>query len=832
MPRKSKRKHYTKKTKLAAIERNKLRSPRPRDNYVPRESASVKLARFLGRAGSWIKGLTSRLNIANFLAKPKLRLPQLSRKQILWIVALNLAVIIGGFMAFSYFYITELPSPTKLSSPDLEVSTIIMDRHGTPMYEVYADTNRNPLALSDLPDYMVWATIAIEDKNFYEHWGFSVQGITRAFRSNLFGGSLQGGSTITQQLVKVGLLTPERTWQRKLKEAILTIATELTYSKDQIIEMYLNYIPYGGTAWGIEAASKTYFDKSARDLTLAEAAMLAGLPAAPSRFNPFSNPELSRARQQEVLRRMVEDGYITRQQADEASGEEITFATKAIPIRAPHFSLYIKDLLTERFGSQVVERGGLRVITTLDLEIQEALQASLSAEIASLERARVGNGAALVTKPNTGEILAMIGSKDYFDQEHDGQVNVVVRQRQPGSSIKPINYAVGLEMKLFTAGTMWLDVPTCFRVGSQADYCPKNYDNSFRGPVQTRYALGNSYNIPAVKALAVNSLETFIATASAMGINSYRDPSAYGLSLTLGGGELTMMEMATAFGTLANQGAKVPLQPILEIRDWKNQVIESYRPDNILLGLNELTEAEFNQSPGSFVEVEHPGLITRIERIIHRAPAYIIGHIMADNSARLAAFGGSSQLVIRNQWVAAKTGTTNNLRDNWTVGFNPEFLAVVWVGNNDNTPMNRGLVSGVTGAAPIFNDIMSYVLRNQESITPDRPSDIVSRPICTISGLVSNPDFPCATREELFWDGTQPGVFDQATAEIWVKEDSGFVPEPGETEGLTLRTHQVLSDPTYQDYCVDCPVPTDEEGKPLPRSTIVNYPLSLTPRRN
>lgn len=751
-----------------------------------------------------------------------------SRHPLKWILMIGFAllIILLPLSIPTFLFLRELPSPSKLQSQSFPVSTIIMDRHGAELYEIYGDTNRNPIPLDQIPDYVKWATISIEDQHFYDHWGFSIQGITRAIKNNVFGDTLQGGSTITQQLVKVGLLTPERTLQRKIKEAVLTIGTETLYSKDTILEMYLNHIPYGGTAWGIEAAANTYFDKSASQLNLAEASLLAGLPAAPTRFSPFGvNPELSEARQHEVLRRMVEEGYISQEEADAAKAEELQFATDAIPIRAPHFALYIKDLLTNKYGQQTVERGGLRVTTSLDLDLQEVFQASVAAEIADLKDYGVGNGAALVTKPNTGEILAMVGSKDYFNTEEDGQVNVTIRQRQPGSSIKPLNYAIGLELKNFTAGTMWLDIPTCFNVVGQQAYCPKNYDGGFRGPVQTRYALGNSYNIPAVKALAVNGLETFVATASAMGINSFKDPSQYGLSLTLGGGEVTMLEMATAFGVLANQGVKVPLQPILEVTDWQGNVLEQYNPDDALVKLTQLTESKIHQNPGSQLSVDTINNQSSLMRILHRAPAYIIAQIMSDNNARVAAFGSRSELVIPNQIVSVKTGTTNNLRDNWTIGFTPEYLTAVWVGNNDNSPMNPYVVSGVTGAAPIFNDIMSVLLADKEPVSQEKPEDVISRPICTVSGLVSHPDQPCPTREELFWEGTEPGSFNNIQREIWVKNDTGFEPEEGDTENIKLEMHTVLSDLLTKDYCVDCPRPLDDQGKEVRKVENVPYPI-------
>ncbi len=739
-----------------------------------------------------------------------------------------LAIFIVTPLIFLLFFLRDLPSPGRLTSQAFPASTIITDRNGQTLYEIYADQNRTPVELNTLPDYLSQAHIAMEDKNFYTHFGFSIQGITRAVKNTLFKNKLQGGSTITQQLVKTALLTPERTIQRKIKEAFLTIGTELIYSKKQILEMYLNHIPYGGTAWGIEAASKLYFGKPAKDLTLAEAALLAGLPAAPTRFSPLGvNPELSIARQHEVLRRMVEDEYITQQQADQAKQQELVFATKAISINAPHFSLYVKDLLTEKYGLEAVERGGLRVTTTLDLEIQDVVQASLSAEISDLERFNVTNGAALITNPSTGEILAMIGSKDFFNSEDDGQVNVTLRSRQPGSSIKPINYAIGFELKKITPATMFLDIPTCFNIVGQPPYCPKNYDGSFRGPVQIRFALGNSYNIPAVKALALNSLETFVASASAMGINSFQDPSQYGLSLTLGGGEVTMLEMATAFGTLANQGVKVPLQTILKVEDLNGNILEEYKPTTTQEALTQLTQDQDKQEPGATVTIENDfGLDLNLKRIFHRAPAYLTSHILLDNNARVNAFGSRSELVIPDQVVSVKTGTTNNLRDNWTIGYTPELLTAVWVGNNDNSPMNPYVVSGVTGAAPIFNDIMSYILKDKEAVWPEKPDDVISRPICSITGLVSNPDSHCNTRNEFFWEGTEPGSFEVLQREIWVKNDTGFEPEEGDTDNIKLELHTVLSDPFTQDYCVDCARPTDEEGKPIPKKYDVTYPLT------
>jgi len=750
-------------------------------------------------------------------------LPPRSSKQ--WILFLFLIAL---FTTIFFVLLKDLPSPTKLKSQSFPVSTQILDRTGQLLYEIYADRNRTPIDIDDLPDHVMQATIAIEDQNFYQHFGFSIQGITRALGNTLFKQRLQGGSTITQQLIKTALLTPERTLKRKLREAFLTLLTETLYTKKDILEMYLNHIPYGGTSWGIEAAAKTYFGKSTKDLDLSEAALLAGLPQAPTRYSPFTNPDASKARQSEVLRRMVEDGYINQDQADQAANQKLEFSPPSTDIKAPHFVFYVKDLLVEKYGLQTIERGGLRVTTTLDLDLHLTAQASLSAEIDRLETYRVGNGAALITKPNTGEILAMIGSRDYFDTEHDGQVNVTTRPRQPGSSIKPINYVTAFQNQKLTPASVLLDIPTCFRVTGQPLYCPKNYDYTHHGPVQVRYALGNSYNIPAVKTLALNGVEDMIATASAMGITTFTDPNRYGLSLTLGGGEIKMVDMATAFGTLANQGVKVPLQPILKIQNYRSEVLEEYNPQETIDSLDFF----FNESHPESNTLKHNqnGLI----RALNREPAYLVSHILQDNTARIAAFGGNSELVIRDQIVSAKTGTTNDLRDNWTIGYTPEFLTTVWVGNNDNTPMNPYLVSGVTGAAPIWHNIMSYVLINQEVIIPPKPAGIKQVNVCSATGGIPTEEQPCTTRQDFAWSKFLPKNTPAVKRGIWAYKDSGIpafpnqqIPEDLNTDNLELREHLIISDPFTKEFCLDCPWPTEtnEDGSPKENGK-TQYPIT------
>ena len=707
-------------------------------------------------------------------------------KRVLLIVA-GLILLYGLVSIFA-----GLPSPGKLGSDEFPVSTRIMDRNGQLLYEIYIDQNRTPIKLSNLPKYVPEATIAIEDKNFYKHHGFAWEGITRAILNTIFRQKLQGGSTITQQLVKTALLTPERTIRRKIREALLAFAIEIRYQKGTILEMYLNHVPYGGTAYGIEQAAQTYFGKNAQDLTLAEAALLAGLPQAPTRYSPFGvNPEAAKQRQAQVLKRMLEDKYINQEEYQQALAEPLSYAPQTNNILAPHFSLYIKELLVEKYGEPLVEKGGLRVTTSLDLDLQNFAQDAVATEVAKLNKAKVSNGAALITRPRTGEILAMVGSKDYFDLSIDGNVNVTTRLRQPGSSIKPINYAAGLGNG-YTPATMFLDVPVCFNVAGQSAYCPKNYDGKWHGPVQMRFALGNSFNIPAVKMLAANSVETMMATASAMGITTYTDPSRYGLSLTLGGGEVYMTDMAVAFGVFANSGLKVGLNPILKVETYTGKVLE---------------EVNFDQDLPAGDKALSPEI------------AYLISHLLLDNNARSQAFGSSSQLIIPGHAVSVKTGTTDDLRDNWTIGYTPSFLVAAWVGNNNNTPMSSYLVSGVSGAAPIWHKIMVQALKDQPDEWPQKPETVVGLEVCSLTGYQPNPEHPCdAKRFEYFIKGHEPILEPSLKQNITIDKTTGLPPAPKASpnpDDLEVQEHIVLSDPVQKDYCLDCSRPLNDKGEPF-----------------
>lgn len=686
---------------------------------------------------------------------------------------------------FYWFLLRDLPSPTKLASNSLPQSTQIFDRNNTLLYTIYAKKNQTFISLSTIPKNLQEATIAIEDKDFYKHGAIDLRGIARAFVSTVFHKQIQGGSTLTQQLVKNTLLSPEQTIPRKLKEIVLAYATEALYSKNKILEMYLNQSPYGGTAWGVESASMTYFGKAAKDLDLAESALIAGLPEAPTTLSPFgAHPELAKKRQEEVLRRMEAQGYITKQERETAVKKKLVYTKVSNDIKAPHFVLYIKELLSNKYGERMVEEGGLKVITSLDLPLQEYAQATVAAEIEKLQNQHVGNGAALITNPATGEILAMVGSKDYFDVTADGNVNITTQSRQPGSSIKPINYAVGL-IKGYTAATPFVDTAICYPGGGgQPQYCPKNYDGKFHGVVQMRQALGSSLNIPAVKMLKANGVEAMIATASAMGITSYKDPEKYGLSLSLGGGEVTMLEMATAFGVFANGGYRIDLHPILKITNGQGKIIEEYTPPS---------------SPIFGIKVLPSGV------------AYIISHILMDNNARLMGFGANSELNINKQPVAVKTGTTNDYRDNWTIGYTPTRLIATWVGNNDNSVM-RGVVSGVTGAAPIWHDLMLHVLNEKPAQWPPKPADVVGKTVCSTSGLLPGSS-GCPTRFEYFIKGMEPKKFEGGKQKVFIDKGTNDLAKPGQTDNVEEREESIVTDPTGARYCVTCPHP---EPSPTP----------------
>lgn len=623
----------------------------------------------------------------------------------------------------------DLPDPLELTEKNSVMTTRILDRNGRLLYRIYQDENRTPVSLHDISQHMINATVAIEDSDFQNHHGFSLKGIFRAVFYNLSQDKVQGGSTITQQLVKNKLLDSEKTLRRKIRELILAILVEGTYSKQEILQMYLNEVPYGGSTYGVEEASWRFFNKPAKDLTLGESALLAGLPAAPSVYSPFgSNPELSFRRQEEVLRRMVEDGYISLEEAYHAKQEKINLQADVIDIKAPHFVMYVKKLLADKFGEQMINQGGLEVRTSLDLALQDQAQEIVTRQVNQVTRLNINNGAALVINPKTGEILAMIGSKNYFDFDNDGQVNVTLRPRQPGSAIKPLTYALAFENGRNPWDTID-DSPITYQIPGSRPYSPRNYDGRFRGRVTLRQALAGSLNIPAVKLLASLGVENLVEQGKEMGVTTWTDSSRFGLSLTLGAGEVLMTDLAKIYGTFSNNGYTVNLDPFLEIRDYEGNLL--YR----------------NQC------FNNPQFCQQFKTISSET-AYQINDILADNQARSITFGSYSLLNIPNQQVAVKTGTTNDRRDNWTIGYTSDRLVAAWVGNNDNSSMSY-VASGMTGASSIWNEIMRLLLDANNPHRFDLPEELIRVKIC-----VPTRTLPCAEcpfiAEEVFVKGEEP----------------------------------------------------------------------------
>ncbi len=604
-----------------------------------------------------------------------------------------LACIFFFIPALFFLFLSDLPKLSNLSVNYVPKTTKILDRNGNLLYEIYANQNRTIVRLDKIPKKLQEATIAIEDKDFYKHDGFDLRGILRAIYIDATKKELQGGSTITQQLIKSALLTPETTITRKVRELILAFWAEQKYTKNQILELYFNYVPYGGTAWGVEAASQVYFGKDVSSLTLSESAYLAGLPQAPSLYSPFAGDgNLGKRRQKEVLASMVSEGYITKDQAERAYSEKLVFASSQVPIQAPHFVMYVKDLLIRKYGLFEVERGGLQVTTSLDINTQKMAEEVVSDEVTRDGYLGIGNGAALVTNPQNGDILAMVGSSDYFDTDHDGNVNITTSLRQPGSTIKLITYALALS-KGYTEASILEDSPLSIPNPGGQPYTPVNYDGKFHGKVPLRIAFANSFNIPAVRVAQKMGVDAIVEFGKQMGISSWGSADNYGLSITLGAAEVTMKDLATAYGVIANGGNRVDLDPILLITDTDGKVISK----------KEAKETS----------------------VIDAGIAYIISNILADDRARSIEFGTNSPLVIPNQKVSVKTGTTDNKRDNWTVGFTPDILVATWVGNNDNTPLSQALASGITGAAPMWHRIMSNMLASNGTQELTMPDDVV-----------------------------------------------------------------------------------------------------------
>ncbi len=626
------------------------------------------------------------------------------RKKFSW-KKLFLSGLVLGVLFFSFITIyaawisRDLPDPNKLGDRQVAQSTKIYDRTGEELlYEIFADKKRTIVELEDIPSYVVNAAIAVEDSKFYEHRGIRLTSIIRAALSNFLhlGSGRGGASTLTQQLVKNAIVGNEKKINRKIKEAILSLQLERKYTKQEILKLYFNEIPYGSTNYGIESAAQSYFGKSSKDLSLAEAATLAGMVKAPTFY--LNNPDDLKDRRDFVLLRMEQEGFITATQKEKSQAEPLELKERLSGIEAPHFVLHVKELLTEQFGEKLVETGGLKVTTTLDYDLHKIAEEEITAfldEKGAGELYNIGNAALSAIDPENGQVLVMVGSKDFFNEETDGQVNVALRPRQPGSSFKPFVYTAGFEAG-YTPETLLYDAITNFDARAGQSYLPKNYDLKERGPITVRQALQGSLNIPAVKMLYLVGVDTMVNFANGFGYTTLQDRDRFGLSMVLGGAEVKLLEHTNAYATLAREGEHHELGFILKVESADGE---------------ELTKWKDHSS-----------------RALDKKLAATISGVLSDDNARAYIFGTGSTLTLPGRPVAAKTGTTNDYRDGWTLGYTPQLAAGVWAGNNDNTPMKRA--GGSVAASPIWNGFMRRAHEGKPvKGFPEAPATKTSKPV-------------------------------------------------------------------------------------------------------
>ncbi len=612
------------------------------------------------------------------------------------------AAVLVGAAILIWVSTLEIPDLSAFEERRILQSTKIYDRTGEVLlYDLHEDVRRTIVPLENMSRHIKNATVAIEDDQFYSHFGIDVKAILRSMLINFqndgdpFSGV--GGSTITQQVIKNSVLEREKTLTRKVKEAILSIKLERVLNKDQILETYLNESPYGGTIYGVEEASRAFFGKSVSDITLTEAAYLAAIPQAPTYFSPYgSHREDLDKRKQLVLDRMRLNGFITVEEYEAAQVEEVEFETQLVSgIRAPHFVMFIREQLAERYGEEALSVQGLRVITTLDWELQEAAERIvLERAESNTERFNASNAGLVAADPQNGDVLVMVGSKDYFSEEIDGNFNVTIASRQPGSSIKPFVYA-----KAFSEGylpsTILFDVHTQFSPQCGANdyssespcYAPNNYNGKFLGPISMRNALAQSLNIPAVKTLYLAGMQDVLKFAADMGLTTLNDPDRYGLTLVLGGGEVRLLDMTHAYGVFANRGVRANPRSILRVENSRGEILEKFDPSSV--------------------------------RVLEENVADMMSDVLSDNVARTPLWGANSLINFANRDVAAKSGSTNNLRDAWIMGYTPNLAVGAWVGNNDNEAMGGGLSGLIT--TPMWREFMDVALEKVESQTFTQP---------------------------------------------------------------------------------------------------------------
>jgi 1A family penicillin-binding protein len=665
-----------------------------------------------------------------------------------WIWLLIPLLVVLGFCIWLFW---DLPSPHNLDNYTSTSSSIIYDRSGRVLFEFPPPFtgSHTPVPLSDIPVALQQATIAMEDKNFYTNPGFDLAGITRAVWYIISNEDVvMGGSTITQQLVRNLLFTPsertEMSFRRKMRELTLAVLITQRYSKDEILEFYLNETYYGNLAYGVEAAAQSYFGKHVRDLDLAECALLASIPQAPALANPLENYDRAKLRQAIVLDRMVEEGYTTPEQSELAKNETLYLASVRFPIRAPHFVMYVRRYLEQELGLERLQSGGLHIHTTLDIDLNETIRDLMRYRLSLLAACNykqdcppggynVRNAAVIILSPQTGAVLAMVGSPDYFSARISGAVNGTTSLRQPGSAIKPITYAAAFEQGTMTPATMLLDIRTSYVTREGQPYVPLNYDLTFRGPVRLREALASSYNLIAVKVLDAIGVETMVNLAHRMGITTLDDPEKMGLALTLGGGEVSLLELATAYAVFANEGSYVSPRVVQYVDDANGNRLWT---EPCLLGMQSCSD----------------GLV------LDSRVAYLISDILSDDTSRIPTFGEGSILNLTRP-AAVKTGTTTDYRDNWTVGYTPNLVTGVWVGNADNESMqyltSTSGAGGITGAAPLWHDVMEIALSKMPVEDFTRPAGMVESEVCAVSGKLPSPSCPHRILE-VFIAGTEP----------------------------------------------------------------------------
>ncbi|HYM14651.1 MAG TPA: penicillin-binding protein 1C, partial [Dehalococcoidia bacterium] len=660
--------------------------------------------------------------------------------------SVRLLAAVAAAAAWVALYVAPLPPPPAPRA--LPQSTKILDAGGHVLYDSGgpADARYTFVPLRELPPRLRQAVVATEDASFYDNPGVDPRAILRAAFTDLIHGQVRsGGSTITQQLARNLYFDPqERASEnplRKVREALLALRIDRSMSKDQVLEQYLNRVYFGNLAYGIEAASRTYFGKAARDLDLAESALLVGLLQSPADYDPFTHQAAARARQATVLGRMVATGDITRAEAAAAAAEPLRFNPTPFPIEAPHFVAWVRQLLPGIVGADALAAGGLRIYTTLDLDLQRAAQRAVDRQVAALKDHNLTDAAVVAIDPATGAVRAMVGSADYFNASIDGAYNVALAERQPGSSIKPIVYAAALEAG-FTPASELLDIPTTLQTRQGQPYAPNNYDMTFHGPVPLREALASSYNVPSVRLLAAVGIDNAVALGRRMGLTTFGDPARYDLSLTLGGGEVRLLDLTAAYADLAAGGVRVDPVAISRVEDASGHVL--YRAP----------------APAR-------------DRVVSPQTAYLLSDILSDNDARAPGFGYNSPLQLDFP-AAVKTGTTTDFRDNWTVGYTPDLAVGVWAGNADNTPIRD--VSGVDGAAPIWRDVMNAAAAGRPMRAFAEPRGIQHVAVCLPSGLLPTPACP-RQRVELFAAGTAPVKPDDYYRAVAVCGATGL-PEP------------------------------------------------------